>query len=179
MTRPATQTVVCQGCVLMMIRRCYRAHWWFRLVREPLVAGMRLLALVNGIRPKDYAAKNPECHGCLRFIKAELEIRSATFRFLNGLIGRKFRTLRDSMLEEKDFAEARQHAAEMMALLEAGDDLSLYIANHQICNHLRLQTPVCNDPDDRLQQNRLAAEHCPIRAAENEADQIDGKDFPQ
>lgn len=100
-----------------MIRRCYKAHWWFRLVREPLVAGMRLLAVVNGILPKDYAAGNPECHGCLRFIKAELEVRSATFRFLNGLIGLKFRTLRDSMLEENDFIAARKRAAEMMALL--------------------------------------------------------------
>lgn len=110
-------SIVCQGCVLMMIRRCYRDHWWFRLVREPLVLGMRFLALLNGIRAGDYAARNPECRGCLRFIKAELEIRSAAFRFLNGLIGRRFRMLRDSMLEEKDFTEAKQHAADMMALL--------------------------------------------------------------
>lgn len=109
--------VVCQGCVLMMIRRCYRAHWWFRLAREPLAAAMRILAALNGIRAKDYAARNPECRGCIRFIKAELEIRSATFRFLNGWIGPRFRKLRDSMLEEKDFAEAKKHAAEMMALL--------------------------------------------------------------
>jgi len=101
----------------MMIRRCYRDHWWFWLVREPLAAAMRLLAVVNGIRPKDYAARNPECRGCIRFIKAELEIRSAVFRFLNGFIGPRFRKLRDSMLEEKDFAEAKKHAAEMMALL--------------------------------------------------------------
>lgn len=112
-----TEPTVCGGCVIRLIRKCYRKHWWFRLVREPLAAGMRLLALVNGIRPQDYAARNPECHGCLRFIKAELEIRSAAFRFLNELIGLKFRTLRDSMLEENDFTEAKLHAAEMMALL--------------------------------------------------------------
>lgn len=107
-----------------MIRRCYQAHWWFRLVREPLAAGMRLLAAVNGIRPTDYAAGNPECHGCLRFIKAELEIRSATFRFLNGRIGFKFRKLRDSMLEEKDFVAAKKKAAEMMALLAENEAVS-------------------------------------------------------
>lgn len=123
MDAPAPKTVVCQACVLLLIRRCYGGHWWFRLLREPLAAGMRLLALVNGIRARDYAAANPRCRGCLRFVKAELELRSAAFRFLNRLIGPQFRTLRDSMLEEKDFAEAKREAVEMMAVLnEKGNE---------------------------------------------------------
>ncbi len=106
--------VVCKNCALLLIRRCYEKHWWFRLVREPLVWGMRILAWRNGIDARRHEVSNPECHGCVRFMKAELEERSDVFIFLNRYIGPRFKTLRDSMLTREDFDEAKRRARERM-----------------------------------------------------------------
>ena len=106
-------TVVCKNCVLFLVRRCYGKHWWFRLVREPLVLGMRILASWNGIDARNHAVINPECHGCVRFMKAELEEKSAAFRFLNAFIGPWFRTIRDSMLTQEELDEAKYYALKM------------------------------------------------------------------
>jgi hypothetical protein len=110
--------IVCKNCALLMVRLCYGKHWWFRLVREPLVWGMRILALWNGIDARSHVVSNPECHGCVRFMKAELEEKSPTFRFLNGLIGQKFGDLRNAMLTQEELDEAKQHAKEMMGTPE-------------------------------------------------------------
>jgi len=106
--------VICRNCVLFLVRRCYGKHWWFRLVREPLVWGMRILAWWNGIDARSHAVNNPECHGCVRFMKAELEEKSPAFRFLNEYIGPWFRTMRDSMLTQAELDEAKRYAREMM-----------------------------------------------------------------
>jgi hypothetical protein len=106
--------IICKNCVLFLVRRCYGKHWWFRLVREPLVWCMRFLAWWNGIDARSHAVNNPECHGCVRFMKAELEEKSPAFRFLNERIGPWFRTLRDSMLTRAELDEAKRYALEMM-----------------------------------------------------------------
>jgi hypothetical protein len=106
--------VVCKNCVLFLVKLCYGKHWWFRLLREPLVWGMRILAWVNGIDAGRHAVTNPECHGCVRFMKAELEEKSPVFRILNEQIGPWFRTLRDSMLTQAELDEAKRYAREMM-----------------------------------------------------------------
>ena len=110
--------VVCKACVLFLIQRCYVRHWWFRLLREPLITCMRILAWWNGIDAWTHAVHRPECRGCVRFMKAELEDKSGTFRFFNKLIGPRFRTLRDSMLQTEELQEAKRIAAE--AMTEAG-----------------------------------------------------------
>jgi len=106
--------VVCKNCVILLIKHCYGRHGWFRLVREPLVCGMRILSWWNGIDARRHAVNNPECHGCVRFMKAELEEKSPAFRMLNGRIGPWFRTMRDSMLTQAELDEAKRHAQEMM-----------------------------------------------------------------
>ena len=111
-------TVECKNCVLFLIRRCYVRHWWFRLVREPLIFCMRILAWWNGIDAWTHAVHSPECRGCVRFMKAELEVKSPTFRVFNGYIGPGFRSLRDSMLKQEELAEAKRIAAEAMEGLE-------------------------------------------------------------
>jgi hypothetical protein len=75
---------------------------------------MRILAWRNGIDARRHAVSSPECHGCVRFMKAELEEKSPAFRFLNERIGPWFRTLRDSMLTQAELDEAKLHAREMM-----------------------------------------------------------------
>lgn len=106
--------IVCRSCVLSLIRICYARHWWFRLAREPLIACMRILAWWNGIDAWKYGGHNPECHGCIRFMKAELEVKSPTFRVFNRLIGPGFKRLRDSMLKQEELEEAKRIAAEAM-----------------------------------------------------------------
>ncbi len=106
--------VVCRNCALLLIRKCYGKHWWFRFIREPLVWGMRIMAWWHGIDARSHAVRNQECYGCVRFMKAELEEKSPAFRFLNDRIGPLFRTMRDSMLTRAELDEAKRHAREMM-----------------------------------------------------------------
>jgi hypothetical protein len=106
--------------MVKLMSQTYQRHWWFFLIREPLVCGMLFLAWVNHLPIKTYAAKNPECRGCLRFIKAELEVKSGTFRLLNRFIGPLFNKIRDPRLVPEEVAEAKAIAAEMMKGLESG-----------------------------------------------------------
>ena len=75
---------------------------------------MRILAWRNGFDARSHAVSNPECHGCVRYMKAELEEKSPAFRFLNDRIGPRFRTIRDSMLTQAELDEAKRYAKEMM-----------------------------------------------------------------
>ena len=106
--------VVCKNCALFLVRRCYGKHWWFRAVREPLIWGMRFLGLLNGIDARKHPVHNPECNGCVRFLKAELESKSPTFRFLNDLVGPLFSSFRNSLLTREELDEAKRLAAERM-----------------------------------------------------------------
>jgi hypothetical protein len=71
---------------------------------------MRILAWRNDIDVWKHAVHRPECRGCVRFLKAELEEKSGTYRFFDKLIGPRFKKLRDSMLEESEFREAKRIA---------------------------------------------------------------------
>lgn len=82
--------------------------------------GMRILALFNDIDARRHPVRNPECKGCIRFMKAELELKSPTFRLLNSLIGIHFSALRDSRLTPGELDEAKRFARKAMA---ADDDL--------------------------------------------------------
>lgn len=115
---PAPAPVICKNCALMLARIVYRRHWWFPLVREPLVQGMRILALYHRIDARRHLVHNPECTECIRFMKAELEEKSPIFRFLNSLIGEHFSNLRNSRLTQAELDEAKRFAREAMAVHE-------------------------------------------------------------
>ncbi|BCS53613.1 nitroreductase [Geobacter sp. SVR] len=102
----------------MLARIVYRRCRWFPLVREPLLLGMRILARWHGIDARRHGVRNPECQGCIRFMKVELEEKSPLFRFLNDLIGRSFTALRDARVTQDELAEAKRFARETM---KAGD----------------------------------------------------------
>jgi hypothetical protein len=104
----------CKNCAQMLARIVYRRHWWFPVLREPLVLGMHLLAWWHRIDPARYPVGNPECSGCLRFVKTELEEKSPTFRFLNGLIGEPFGRVRNARLTQEELDEAKRFAREAM-----------------------------------------------------------------
>jgi hypothetical protein len=114
MTTPPSP-VICKNCALMLARIVYRRHWWFPLVREPLILGMRILATWHGFDARRHVVLNPECKGCIRFMKAELEEKSATFRLLNKLIGEHFSNLRNARLTQAELDEAKRFALEAMA----------------------------------------------------------------
>jgi hypothetical protein len=98
----------------MLARLVCRRHWWFPLVREPLMLGMRILALRHGIDARSREVHNPECRGCIRFMKAGLEEKSPTFRIFNDLIGRRFSAMRDARLTQAELDEAKRYARHSM-----------------------------------------------------------------
>ena len=72
------------------------------------------MALWHRIDARRWTVPESSCEGCIRFMKTELEQRSPTFRWLNGLIGKRFTALRDSRLTAKELSEAKRFAAEAM-----------------------------------------------------------------
>ena len=108
-----TTRIICKNCASRLARWCYERHWWFRVVREPLLLGMRIMAWWHGIDARKHVVRNPECHGCIRYMKAELEEKSAAFRFLNTHIGKRVNKLRDSMLTQEELDEAKRYAREV------------------------------------------------------------------
>jgi nitroreductase len=108
--------VVCKNCAMMLVRIAYQRCWWFPLVREPLLLGMRILAWRHGIDARAHGVRNPECRGCIRFMKAELEEKSPTFRFLNNRIGNTISALRDARATHAERDEAKRYAREAMGL---------------------------------------------------------------
>jgi hypothetical protein len=114
--------VICKNCALLLVRIAYKRCWWFPLVREPLLLGMRILAWRNSIDAESHRVRNPECSGCVRFMKAELEEKSATFRFLNERIGNRFTALRDARITQAERDEAKRVAREAMGQEETVSD---------------------------------------------------------
>jgi len=106
--------VVCKNCALQLARLVCQRHWWFSLIREPLLLGMRILAWNHCIDAGRHPVHNPACSGCIRFMKAELEEKSGTFRVLNNQIGKIFTTLRDSRVTHVERDEAQRFAREAM-----------------------------------------------------------------
>ncbi len=98
----------------MLARIVCQRYWWFPLVREPLLLGMHILAWRHRIDGRSHTVRNPECRGCIRFMKAELEEKSPTFRVLNNLVGKSFTTLRDARVTREERDEAKQFAREAM-----------------------------------------------------------------
>ncbi|HWR43915.1 nitroreductase [Sporomusa sp.] len=112
MVASETSHIVCKNCAYLLAKWCYQRHWWFRLVREPLLLGMRIMAWWHRIDARTHVANNRECNGCIRFMKNELEEKSPTFRFLNNSIGKRVNRLRDSMLTQQELDEAKRYARE-------------------------------------------------------------------
>jgi len=113
--------IICKNCAARLAKWVYEQHWWFRFIREPLLFGMRTLAWWHGIDARSHVVRNKECHGCIRFMKNELEEKSAFFRYLNATLGKRVNKLRDSMLTQQKLDEAKRYAQEAMALLVCDD----------------------------------------------------------
>ncbi|MZI94270.1 nitroreductase [Vibrio sp. CAIM 722] len=105
----------CRSCTMYLMQRCYERKWWFPLLREPLLLGMRLLARWHGIKARDYVAKNPDCSGCIRFTKRALLEQSPLFVKLHGIIGPHFKALAQSASTEQEREHAKKRAKQHMS----------------------------------------------------------------
>ena len=104
----------CTICTIQLVGLCYERTWWFRIFREPLVYGMRLMAWLHKIESGEYEVRTEKCYGCLRFIKNELKEKSLLFRVLNIIINPFFNKLRDSIVTKEEKEQARIFADEVI-----------------------------------------------------------------
>ena len=104
----------CGSCTLMLVKLAYKRTPGFILFRTPLVMGMRLMAWWHSIDARRYPAGNPECKGCVRFMKNELKEKSPTFRWLNDRVNPVFNRWRDAAVTPEEKAAAKAFAAESM-----------------------------------------------------------------
>lgn len=102
----------CATCTVLLVERAYRAAPWFRLVRGPLLAAMRLLALAHGIRARSVAPRSAECARCPRFLKNMLKDRSPLFNRLHGAVNPLFDALVLRILGEEEVRAAKALARE-------------------------------------------------------------------
>lgn len=107
---PPAETFTCNTCTWGLVRLCYGRAPWFRLVREPLVLGMSAMAWWHGIDRQRGGRGNPDCAGCVRYMKLQLKEKSPTFHMLNALIDPVFNRIRNSIVTNEEIEEARRFA---------------------------------------------------------------------
>ncbi|MBI5576759.1 MAG: nitroreductase [Deltaproteobacteria bacterium] len=117
MTGPAPasndrQYAVCNTCTIMLVALCYERVRWFRVLREPLLLGMRVLSRWHRIDPRNFRVRTESCYGCIRFMKESLKEKSYVARRVNDLINPMFNRIRDSIVTEEEIAEAKRLARE-------------------------------------------------------------------
>ncbi|MBN2548836.1 MAG: hypothetical protein JXB15_06750 [Anaerolineales bacterium] len=123
MNPPARKNAVCNTCTIQLVNAAYRRAPWFRLVREPLKAGMRLMALLYRVDPGEYEVRTPSCYGCMRFYKVALKEKSGLFCWLNGLVNPHFDALIERILTEEEVQLAQAYArAAMSGELDSKDE---------------------------------------------------------
>lgn len=105
-------TFACNTCTWRLVRLCYGRAPWFRLVREPVVLGMRVMAWWHDIERGRGRRGHPDCDGCVRYMKDRLKRESSAFRWLNSRINPLFNRIRDSIVTKEEVEDARRFARE-------------------------------------------------------------------
>ena len=116
------RNAVCNTCTIQLVNIAYRRAPWFRLVREPLKLGMRVLAWLYRINPTEYDVRATACYGCLRFYKTSLKERSALFRWLNDRVNPLFDNLLERIVSTDEVKQAKTYARAASARVNGGDD---------------------------------------------------------
>ncbi len=104
------RNATCGNCTLKLVAIAYRRAPWFRLFREPLKFGMRILAHIHHVDPSEYRVRTPECYNCIRFYKIGLKEKSATFRWLHKWINPIFDHVIEKIVTEEERKEAKEYA---------------------------------------------------------------------
>ncbi len=101
---------VCNTCTLKLVTIAYQRRPLFRLLREPLKAGMRLLCWVHRVDPREYVVRTASCYGCIRFYKTSLKEKSPLFRFLHDRMNPLFDSLLERIVTEEEIRNAKTFA---------------------------------------------------------------------
>lgn len=104
------KNLVCKICTIKLVEAAYARAWWFRLVREPLRAGMLLLGRFYEADFSVYQVNSPSCRACPRLTKLELKEKSALFRLLNSLVNPYFDRLMERLITERELQDAKTFA---------------------------------------------------------------------
>jgi len=104
------KNAVCGNCTLKLVNIAYRRAPWFRLVREPLKMGMRLLSRLHRVDVSLYDVRTPACYNCIRFYKLTLKEKSALFRFLHRGFNPVFDRILEKIVTEEEQQQAKQYA---------------------------------------------------------------------
>ncbi|MBI2850680.1 MAG: hypothetical protein HYX80_06530 [Chloroflexi bacterium] len=101
----------CGTCTLKLVSIAYKRVPCFRLVREPMLAGMRYFVAIHHINVNDQQFPVAACHGCVRFYKAALVGKSASFRWLHRRMNRLFDYfLEGKIVTPEELSQAKAYA---------------------------------------------------------------------
>ena len=106
MSDTGLKNAVCGNCTLKLVTVAYQRAPWFRLLREPLKLGMRLLSRIHHVDPTEYLVRTQACYNCIRFYKVALKKKSTVFRWLHRWINPVF----DYVIEKIVTVEERQQS---------------------------------------------------------------------
>jgi len=106
----ARKNALCNTCTLKLVTIAYGRAPWFRLFREPLKLGMRLMSRMYGVDTADYIVRTPACFGCVRFHKTALKEHSRFFRLMNGLCNPLFDSLLERIVTGDEVRSAKDYA---------------------------------------------------------------------
>ena len=103
------KNAVCNTCTLKFVAIAYKRKPIFRLLREPLKIGMRILSWLYRIKPEEYEVRTSLCCGCIRFYKVALKERSGIFRWLNNKVNPLFDRILESIVTEEELMKAKDY----------------------------------------------------------------------
>jgi hypothetical protein len=104
------RNAVCNTCTLKLVDIAYRRAPWFRLIREPLKLGMRLLIVFHQVKPDEYILRTPACNNCFRFYKLALKENSSVFRWFNARINPVFDIALEKIVSKNELEDAKAYA---------------------------------------------------------------------
>lgn len=110
MTVSPGKNAICGTCTLKLVAIAYQRAPWFRLLREPLKLGMRVLSSIHRVNTADYVVRTPACYNCIRFYKVALKEKSATFRWIHAWINPLFDHFLERIVTDEELRRAKTYA---------------------------------------------------------------------
>ena len=102
----------CGMCTFKCVTIAYKRAPWFRLVREPMLVGMRFFAAIHHVETevKNFPFPTKTCYRCIRFYKSVLFKKSASFRWLHGRFNPIFNYFMDRIVTKEERKQASSYA---------------------------------------------------------------------
>lgn len=110
----------CGTCTIRLVALAYERAPWFRLIREPLRAGMLVFSRLHRIDVSASVVRSEACRGCVRFHKNLLKERSPMFRLLNRLVNPVFDGILVRIVGPAAISDAKVYARSATS----GDDVA-------------------------------------------------------